>query len=499
MPDFNMNENDSYENANPNEVEAAIRRVEIAMKQQDKRAEEIEKDDELSSIVRFLEDRGFNDFTEVVDEAVEELSLFAQQVREATEELSGKQPPPIPDVTAANKKSEKQREEAADLKYRSYENVLSQVLSTVLGTSYYPMLSSMRLQREGMKKDGRDVSDLDMDNVLDYTIDSMRDAASMIPGIKDLFQMLGMGTTPDQYQSAIERVEEGAEAADSAIDQSELDLINETLENLGHDPVEDDRKPRSVDMTDGANIAGIAGLASAGIAAYEVVSDKFNRVMENLQTAYAGAQSAVIAASGDNRGQAGRFTQGTAQVYSGVSDATSELSTIPGVKGMTSGFADVVEIVGDVVNFSIANTEALAREIGGFSGDVISAQIDRDMAFLEQALRRGEELGPGVARMVNAQTNLEIAIGKLGDSFYETMTPLVVPILNGLTSVVEAINTSGQYIEAIMAGMFPALFNIGDDVRDAKRAIEGNQAIPLELSPERVGKQIGNNIERFMF
>jgi hypothetical protein len=89
----------------------------------------------------------------------------------------------------------------------------------------------------------------------------------------------------------------------------------------------------------------------------------------------------------------------------------------------------------------IANT--IEQRSAAFSPEILNASIDRQLAFLESDIERGQQLGAMTARIMRGQTDLSLATRRFQDKLLQLAGPALLriikileDILNGLTVVI---------------------------------------------------------------
>lgn len=81
-----------------------------------------------------------------------------------------------------------------------------------------------------------------------------------------------------------------------------------------------------------------------------------------------------------------------------------------------------------------------AESIKDINGEVATAYSEREIAQMNQDMRRSDRMGSELADQVRAETDLDIAIQELGDNVTELFLPFVTEVTEVLTVIVDILN-----------------------------------------------------------
>lgn len=150
-------------------------------------------------------------------------------------------------------------------------------------------------------------------------------------------------------------------------------------------------------------------------------------------TAIDKAIKSSIGAVGDAAGAAGNPNTST-------SDLLDKLSLGAGAFGSNIP----LNVGGQVLDKLISVTEEIANntaaELAPFSGEIMSANLDKQMRLIEANFGRAEEVGTTLAGIINSRTDLEMAMRAVGDTIIKEFGPTLIGIQEVLTVILGAIN-----------------------------------------------------------
>jgi hypothetical protein len=121
-----------------------------------------------------------------------------------------------------------------------------------------------------------------------------------------------------------------------------------------------------------------------------------------------------------------------------------------------------------------ANTAQSSR---AFSGDLLSATIDRQMTMLEQNISRGDAVGSQLADIYQSQTQFNLELARLGDRLINAFGPLLELVTDSITGLLKGVNflvdVAGKVLE-YFAAVVPGLQAALDLYKSSKRRKIGN-------------------------
>ncbi len=219
--------------------------------------------------------------------------------------------------------------------------------------------------------------------------------------------------------------------------------------------------------------AGIVGLSIPVFSILRQIGPLMTS-MENTVGAIENSFSSLFAnPTGSNAG-VGLITDPANAALGSVSPITSIAGTLIGtsvggpIGAAIGGVAG--SILGDAVTAPINaalstlksiddGIQSISSSSAAFSPDLMMATIDRDLQLLDDNIRRGEELGPQLAQIMNSRTNLENAMRESFDNLVEASAPLIVALLDQMTQLVQTVNAISEKIPttALMQGIAAGL------------------------------------------
>jgi hypothetical protein len=118
----------------------------------------------------------------------------------------------------------------------------------------------------------------------------------------------------------------------------------------------------------------------------------------------------------------------------------------------------------------------IADSVVGFSPDVTMAMIERDIALLNDEMRRSNQIGDEIARITEAQTNLQLASRRAFDNIIEVVEPYLVTIINTLTILLNAAIGIKNGVEVAIS-----IMPFGKDVLNFLRGINAGVGVLADL------------------
>jgi hypothetical protein len=235
-----------------------------------------------------------------------------------------------------------------------------------------------------------------------------------------------------------------------------------------------------------------AGIAGLGVTALTLMTNFKQLGQVAMQTGTA-MKNVVAAATLNPQG----MTAGTAGLQP-ISAAAGGLSSIGSVIGTSIGTVlggPVGGLIGSAIGSVIGSTVGLpiqaavsiltaveegvsqiADSVVGFSPDVTMAMIERDIALLNDDMRRSNQIGDEIARITEAQTNLQLASRRAFDNIVEVVEPYLVTIINTLTILLNTAIGIKNGVEVAIS-----IMPFGKDVLNFLRGINAGVGVLADL------------------
>lgn len=371
---------------------------------------------------------------------------------------------------AVEKQSEQDR--LAQNTFRASETILSEVLSRVGGTSFYPALSALRVARESVSAaTGTPQSELKVTDMVKFVNESTKDL------IGNIFSSIGLSSPFGASKLSNKFV--GPDGTISEIDEEVFNAAK--------------------------TVAGIAGLAIP----IGFLTENFKDLSQSIINFGAALTGTVISIASNPSGT-NTLKAVTAPIQSATQVAGSTATLAGTIIGSLTPLGPIIGgPVGAFVGKALSDTLLLpvnfatdllvslndsvtqiADDLVGFSPDVTGAVIGREIAILQDDFRRAAQIGPEIARITEAQTRLQLASRQAFDNILEVTEPYLVGILSALTlisrnsdfllQVTEAIARSVPWGNVALTAIKGAMVGLAATVEDISDKL--NTDNPLDLA-----------------
>lgn len=109
--------------------------------------------------------------------------------------------------------------------------------------------------------------------------------------------------------------------------------------------------------------------------------------------------------------------------------------------GIGSSLAFPIQTVIDILISVDKGISQISKDLVGFSEETTMSLIERDLALLEDDIRRANQIGEEVGAVTDAQTRLQLASRQAFDNLAEAAEPLLVGLLTIAAQGLESLNT----------------------------------------------------------
>ncbi len=355
--------------------------------------------------------------------------------------------------------------------FRATETIISELLSRFGGTSFYPALSAFRVARESVAVGtGKTQSELDVMDILNFVNDSSKEVFNDI--LKSFGQSIGLIRKPvNDFNQSFKKTNDvfvqNKRSQEEALPN--LRNLNEELEGISEEGVTElDFVPRGGSPPPGGNqppggtsgtggvspeamkaartAAGIAGLGVTAILLTNNLKQLSQAAVQTgtaMKTAVAnafltpGGTTSVAPALGVASTAAKGFGAGGGAIGTAVGTALGGPlgavigSAVGGVIGSTVGMP--IQAAVSILTSIEQGISQIADDLVGFSPEVTNAMIEKDLALLNDDMRRANQIGSEVARLTAAQTNLQLASRRAFDTLVEITEPILTVIANSMS------------------------------------------------------------------
>lgn len=394
--------------------------------------------------------------------------------------------------------------------YAAIESLVSQLLSRTVGTSFYPIVTALRLARTAAQESTGET--LGLNDIVKFTIDSTKE---MIGG------MFGFSGKPEEASEQFEELNSSIDDTISSfndfkenldslkdldieeIDQDAIDLKNikdSTFYDTKTNPLDiEEIEPVNEVFSDAENqaikflkeggtagadvlkksamlkrIAGLAGVAATAVFAIDLVVDATKQLMQAAQDAIKLTSDVAVnsIANADSMSAVdivGRGMQIGTDVFtagSGVAGASIGAmigsALFPGIGTLIGGLmgkylggalgekiSGLVATAVSILSDIDAGIQQLSSDLMPFSGELITAFAERDISLLQDDMRRADLLGGVLADNVDARTEFALELRKIGDSLTLFFAPIITTIYDLLTDILAAINALKSYLPSV--------------------------------------------------
>jgi hypothetical protein len=200
-----------------------------------------------------------------------------------------------------------------------------------------------------------------------------------------------------------------------------------------------------------AEAGGLAGLASGAMAAAPligaalVIGEKVKEAIKGVLAAPGAIAQGVAAPTIDIA--KGNNMEGVMKAADGAATALGKIPLVG--EFLETGLKSAVQVVRaftSVVDAFVERGKFLAQ----YSPELQAANVGADIRSMLGDIREAQELGPGLARLTDAQS-------QLGDDLREMLLPIKQWIIEKLSGIMESLHESWPEIQATLAGSWEAL------------------------------------------
>lgn len=144
---------------------------------------------------------------------------------------------------------------------------------------------------------------------------------------------------------------------------------------------------------------------------------------------------AAIAGAGARTIAAAMGPGDSGQIFGAVQGVSSALAAVPGPVGM---FASAITVATGAVHGLIDGVKGYADKLSPFSAQLSVAQAQAEMRSTLGDLRRGQQMGPDLAKFVEQQSKLDQSWEDVKMAFMKKVVPVLTKILEFLTTLLGA-------------------------------------------------------------